>query len=162
MSSRKKFWLIFSSVVASIVLIITVCLSLTRLKNVTVEFRAREGQETTMLGDGILDKVKETAEFSYGKNLLFMNFDKNIENIEKSNPYIKVHQIVRHFPGTVRVYVTERIPKYRVQDKSDSTKWYILDEDFKVVDFVSGEEILATSMNELKNICAEVYGGEDE
>lgn len=138
MSSRKKFWLIFTSIVASLVLIITVCLSVTKLKNVTVEFRSREGQETTMLADGVLDKVKETAEFSYGKNLLFMNFDKNIENIEKSNPYIKVHQIVRHFPGTVRVYVTERIPKYRVQDKSNNSKWYILDEEFKVVDFVDG------------------------
>ena len=37
-----------------------------------------------------------------------------------------------------------------------------LKEAFKLVEDVSGEEILATSMNELKNICAEVYGGEDE
>ena len=138
--SRKKFWIVFTSVIASIVLVGLVCGLATRLKTVTVEFRARASSEYTMLEDGVLDKVANAGEFNRKKSLLFMNFDENIEKIEKSNPYIKVEQVVRHFPNIVKIYVSERIPRYRVVDKDDSNKWYILDVDFKVIDVVIGGE----------------------
>ena len=138
--SRKKFWIVFTSVIASLVLVGLVCGLATRLKTVTVEFRARASTQYTMLEDGVLDRVAKTGEFNTKKSLLFMNFKDNIDKIEKSNPYIKVEQVVRHFPNIVKVYVSERIPRYRVADKDDSTKWYILDVDFKVIDVVTGGE----------------------
>ena len=111
-----------------------------RLKTVDVEFRAIA--EKTNLSDGTIDKVKKTAEFDFGKNILFMSFDDNIQRIEKNNPYVKVEQIVRHFPNIVRVYISERIPKYRVKDSDESVvHWYILDEDFKILDKVNAEEL---------------------
>ena len=145
--SRKKFWVVFTSVIASIVLVGLVFGFVTRVKTVTVEFRARASTEYTMLEDGVLDKVAKAGEFDTKKSLLFMNFEENIEKIEKSNPYIKVEQIVRHFPNIVKVYVSERIPRYRVVDKDDSSKWYILDVDFKVIDVVIGGEAAVKEQN---------------
>ena len=68
-----------------------------------------------------------------------MNFDEAVERIEKSNPYIKVEQVVRHFPNVARVYVSERIPMFRIMDENNEDKWYILDKDFKIVDVVTGD-----------------------
>jgi hypothetical protein len=145
--SRKKFWIVFTSIIASLVLVGLVCGLVTRVKTVTVEFRARASAGYTMLEDGVLDKVAKAGEFDTKKSLLFMNFEENIAKIEKSNPYIKVEQVVRHFPNIVKVYVSERIPRYRVADKDDSNKWYILDVDFKVIDVVIGGEAAVKEQN---------------
>lgn len=137
--SRKKFWIIFTCVCASIIAVCSVFAVATRLKTVTVEFRTRLSQDETVLESGILDRVLASGDFDYGKSLLFMNFEDNIANIEKSNPYVKVEQVIRHFPNVARVYISERIPMYRIQDVENENKWYILDEDFKVVDIVTGD-----------------------
>lgn len=136
---RKKFWIVFSVCIVCIFFVIAVIGVGTRLKTVDVEFRNRLSQEETMLESGILDKVKESGDFKIGKNIIFMNFKDNIAKIEKENPYIKVEQVIRHFPNIVRVYVSERIPKYRLRDKDNASKWYILDADFKILDAVSGD-----------------------
>ncbi len=88
-----------------------------------------------------MDKVKEDGDFDYGSNILFLNTDKYIENIESENPYVKVEQIIRYFPNTLRVYISERVPKYRIVDTDNSSKWYILDEDFKILDKVTTDEL---------------------
>ena len=137
--SRKKFWIIFSCVCATIVALCSVFALMTRLKTVTVEFRTRLKKDETVLESGILDRVLESGDFNYGKSILFMNYEENIANIEKSNPYVKVEQVVRHFPNTARIYISERIPMYRMQDIENTNKWYILDKDFKVVDIVTGD-----------------------
>ena len=149
--SRKKFWIVFTSIIASVVLLVLACGLLTKLKTVTVEFRTRANADYTMLQEGVLDKVESTGEFNYKKSVLFMNFEDNIEKIEKSNPYIKVEQIIRHFPNIVKVYVSERIPKFRVRDEQDAGKWYILDADFKVLDMVTGGEAAVKEQNYGKN-----------
>lgn len=137
---RKKFWIIFGSVCLSVVFLCVIFAFVFRLKTVDVEFRAKA--ENTNLEEGILDKVKDTGEFDFGGNIVFMNFEKNIQKIEKSNPFIKVEQVVRHFPNIVRVYISERIPRYRVKDSNEtSISWYILDEDFKILDKVSDAEL---------------------
>ena len=137
--SRKKFWIVFSCVCAAIIVLCSVFAFATKLKTVTVEFRTRLAQDETVLEKGILDKVLQSGDFKYGKSVLFMNFEDNIANIEKSNPYVKVEQIVRHFPNIARVYISERIPMYRMQDLNEESKWYILDADFKVVAIVDGD-----------------------
>lgn len=137
---RKRFWIIFGIVCASVVVLCSVFALVFRLKTVDVEFRTRVSEETN-LPLGIQNQVKESGEFSYGKNIVFMNFNKNIEKIEKANPFVKVEQVIRTFPNIARIYISERIPKYRVQDENDSNSWYILDGEFKVLDKVSENEL---------------------
>lgn len=137
---RKKFLIIFGSVCLSIIVLCAVFAILFRLKTVNVEIRSRA--INTNLPAEIQNRVYETGEFSIGKNIVFMNFDDNIEKIEKSNPYVKVEQVIRRFPNKVTIYISERTPKYRVKDDANETNyWYILDEDFKLLDKVTEGEL---------------------
>lgn len=135
---RKKFWLGFGIVCAAIVVLCSVFALVTRTKTVVVWFTSRV-PVNSQLEKGIQDKVKESGDFPIGKSLLFANLNECVDKIEKSNPYVKVESIVRHFPNVVRVYISEREPRFRIKDKTESSKWYILDEDFKVVDIVTGD-----------------------
>lgn len=137
---RKKFWIIFTSCCLSVVVLCTIFALVFRLKTVDVEFRTRVVESETNLGTDVQKTVLDSGEFNFGKNIVFMNFEDNIAKIEKSNPYVKVEQIVRHFPNIVRVYISERVPKYRVKDE-ESESWYILDTDFKILDKVSSGEL---------------------
>lgn len=110
---------------------------ITRLKTVDVELRYRLPVESTNLPSGILEQVKKDGEFSYGKNLATMGFNDNIKKIEKANPFVKVEQIVRHFPNRISVYISERITKYRVQSENNSNEYYVLDDEFKILDKVT-------------------------
>lgn len=137
---RKKFLIIFGSVCLGIIVLCAVFAILFRLKTVNVEIRSRA--INTNLPAEIQNRVYETGEFAVGKNIVFMNFDDNIEKIEKSNPYVKVEQIIRRFPNKVTIYISERIPKYRVKaDLTETNYWYILDEDFKILDKVTEGEL---------------------
>lgn len=139
MTKRKKFWLAFGIVCTSIICLLVVLSLVFRLKNVDVEIRARETQELTKLPDGIKDGVLASGEFQIGKNILFYNVDESIKKIEKANPYVKVEQVIRYFPNTIRVYISERTMKYRVKDRQTDL-WYILDSDFKVLEIVPVDE----------------------
>lgn len=136
---RKKFWIVFGVTVSSLVIILVSLLLMTRLKTVNVEFVSRLEKQETMLEEGILDKVVKSGDFDYGKNMLLMNFDDEIKKIEKENPYVKVHEYKRYFPNKVRITISERIPRFRIQDKENSSKWYILDSEFKILDVVTTE-----------------------
>lgn len=137
---RKKFLIIFGSVCLGIIVLCAVFAILFRLKTVNVEIRSRA--INTNLPAEIQNRVYETGEFAIGKNIVFMNFNDNIEKIEKSNPYVKVEQIIRRFPNKVTIYISERIPKYRVKaDLTEANYWYILDEDFKILDKVNEIEL---------------------
>lgn len=137
---RKRFWVVFGSVCLSIVVLCMAFALIFRLKTVDIEFRNRA--ENTNLTEDTQTRVLQTGEFDIGKNIVFMNFENNIAKIEKSNPFVKVEQVIRHFPNVVRVYISERIPKYRVKDSAKSTSsWYILDDDFKILDKVSESEL---------------------
>ena len=145
---RKKLWIVLGSIIASILAVCVVFALVFRLKTVDVEFRAKA--ENTNLEEGVLEKVKDTGEFDFGGNILFMDFNKNIQKIEKSNPFIKVEQVVRYFPNIVRVYISERVPRYRVlSDEENTKKWYILDEDFKILDKVSEADLT------MKKVCGD-------
>ena len=148
---RKKFWIWFCSVVLSIAMLFTGVFFLTRLSSVSVLFRFRLSEQETRIGEGAYERIESSGEFDYGKCLLFASFEENIANIEKANPYIKVEQILRKFPNKLNVYVSERVPRFRVKDKEIANKWYILDADFKVLDVIDDIE-----NSEFKNETAEV------
>ena len=138
---RKKVLMILGSVSLALIILCTIFALMFRLKTVDVEFRARAAN--TNLPAEIQERVFATGEFDVGKNIVFMNFDDNIAKIEKSNPFVKVEQIIRRFPNKVTIYISERIPKYRVkEDSTEVNAWYILDEDFKILDKVSAEDLV--------------------
>ncbi len=136
---QKKLLIVVGSICLCLVVFATIFALVFRLKTVDVEFRYR-AETNSKLADGTLEAVEVSGEFEIGKNIVFMNFDDNIKKIEKANPFIKVEQIIRYFPNVVRVYVSERIPRYRVKD-STSNNWYILDVDFKILDMVSQSDL---------------------
>lgn len=157
---RKKFWIVFASIVLSLALIVTGTFLLTRLKTVNVEFRTKLAVGETRLTEGITEKIKESGEFEYGACLLLANFDESVAKIEKANPYIKVEQLMRKFPNKLHIYVSEREPKYRIQDKEIETKWYILDIEFKVLEVVDDTSPLKDETVELEHITGTFYVGD--
>lgn len=137
---RKKLWITLACTVLGIFVLCLGVHFLTRLTTVSVDFRTRLVDETR-LETGILDKVKKDGEFNYKKSVLFTNTKESVEKIEKANPYIKVDQVIRKFPNKICVYVLERIPKYRMESSSSAGQWYILDDEFKVLEIVSESEL---------------------
>lgn len=136
MTKRTKLWIILG-VVCGIIFTLGMVLGLAfRLKKVDIEFLARRPEDSTKLEVNVIEKIKEDGEFKYGKNLLFSKFDSNIEKIEKNNPYIKVNYVRRYFPNNLRVFISERIPEFRMRDANNEELWYILDTDFKVLDAI--------------------------
>lgn len=148
MKKKKKVWIILLSVVLGLFVVLGGTYFATKLNTVSVEFRTRLAEGESRLPSGILDKVKDSAEFNYKDSVLFMDVQENIDKIEKSNPYIKVQQVIRKFPNKVNVYVSERIPKYRILDKDDSSAWFILDEDFKVLERISNDDLNTQDLDE--------------
>lgn len=160
---RKKLWIILVSVIVGIVALLTGGYFLTKLSSVSIEFRTRLAADETRLEEAVLDKVKLSGEFDYSSSILFLNTDESVQKIERDNPYVKVQQVIRKFPNKLHVYISERIPKYRVQDSKLSNKWCILDEEFKVLEIVTNEEIASEFGEctiELKHFKAELNAGE--
>lgn len=142
---RKKLWITLACVVLGI-LTLSLCVHfLTRLSSVSVDFRYRLN-EGTRLETGILDKVKEDGEFNYKKSVLFTNTKSSVDKIEKANPYVKVDQVIRKFPNKICVYILERVPKYRMESSSVPGQWYILDDEFKILEVVSSENLESSTL----------------
>ena len=160
---RKKFWITFSIVLASIFVVFLGTYFLTKLSSVSIEFRTRRAVAETRLEDGILEKVKANGEFNYNGSVLFMNTKKSVEKIEVNNPYVKVEQVIRKFPNKLHVYISERIPKYRIRETLGSENWIILDEDFKVLEKMTTAEVssnhLDTATIEVKYFAAKAQPG---
>lgn len=132
-SKRKKFWVIFSIVCTCVLAVIVVLSLVFRLKTVDVEIRYRLEQGQSELPDQVQDKVLSSGEFAIGQNMFFYNTDNNVKKIEKNIPFVKVEQVIRYFPSTIRVYISERVMKYRVHDLNNPNTMYIVDEDFKIL-----------------------------
>ena len=164
MKKKKKVWIILLSVVLGLFVVLGGTYFATKLKTVSVEFRTRLAEGESRLPAGVLDNVKDSAEFNYKDSVLFMDVQENIDKIEKSNPYIKVQQVIRKFPNKVNIYVSERIPKYRILDKDDTDAWFILDEDFKVLERISNDDLNNQNLDEktveIKHISESVSVGD--
>lgn len=145
---KKKLWIILTSVVLSIVCIFGGLYFTTKLSNVSVELRSRLSETESRLPANITDIVKDSAEFNYKDSVLIMNTKKNIDKIEKMNPYVKVNQVIRKFPNKLYVYISERIPKYRIEDSENAGNWLILDEDFKILQRIENEDMIAEGLDD--------------
>lgn len=143
-SKRLKLWIIFSAVCVAIFCLFLFLSLGFRLKTVDVEFQSRLTQEETKLPSGIQDEIENY--FPYKKNILVLKFDDTISKVEKNYPYVKINQVIKNFPNVARVYISERVPKYRVLDADDPDMWLVLDEDFKVLEKLTTDELLKDNM----------------
>lgn len=159
MKKRKKLWITIASVLVGLFVVFLGGYFLTKLSSVSVEFRTRLGESETRLEENILDKVKTSGDFNYKKSVLFLNTKDSIDKIEKENPYVKVTQVVRKFPNKLHIYISERVPKYRVQSETTS-EWYILDEEFKVLECVTDTSSFLDKTVEIQYFKHTAYVGE--
>ncbi len=160
---RKVLWICISCICIFVILLSIVVHFAFNLKNVDVEFQSRLSQENTRLETGVQEEISNY--FDFGNNIILMNFDENILEIEKNIPYVKINQIVKFFPNTIRVYISERIPKYKIKSETNSNEWIILDEDFKVLEIIDEINIENAKTDledviEIENVSLTVSEGE--
>lgn len=134
LKSRKRLAIILT-VISVFVVLLVLGSALFSLQSVSIEF-ALVKTENSVLATYDKEEMVKAGGFSYGKNILFLNFDKNMERIEKSFPYAKVVKVTRNFPNKAIVYVTEREPMFKVSQPDGSA--YILDADLKVLKHSTG------------------------
>lgn len=134
LKSRKRLAIILT-VISVFVVLLVLGSALFSLQGVSIEF-ALVKTENSVLATYDKDAMVKAGNFSYGKNILFLNFDKNMEKIEKAFPYAKVVKVTRNFPNKAIVYVTEREPMFKVTQPDGSA--YILDAELKVLKHATG------------------------
>jgi hypothetical protein len=78
----------------------------------------------------IVEKTENRLKNYNGKNLVFVNEAKLIEEIESESPYIKVIDVEKKFPNKISVTVEERKECYSV---AVDGSYYILDSEFYCV-----------------------------
>ena len=141
---KKKLIISASVLIGLIVIVLTLCFTVFTVKTVQIDFRTSTTQSFN-------DKdIIEDSEIEFGKCLLFMSKENYIQNIEKSNPYIKVINIEKTFPSSLIIHCAERQSIYAIEDE---TKTIYCDEDFKVLQ-IKDSLHSSTKENEilLKNI----------
>ena len=131
---RKKRLIIISVILSVFAVMIVLASTVFMLKSASVDIVSAN---TSVLSASDSDSIIKCAKFNYGGNVLFMNFNKQIERIEKEFAYAKVEKIERKFPNKVVVHISERSPAFYVQ----TTQYiYVLDNDLKVLNVVAPED----------------------
>ena len=135
LKSRKRL-IIILVILGVFALLLILGSALFSLRGVTVDFASGE-----TLNSYSKDDVIKAGNFPFGRNILFLNYDANIERIEQAFPYAKVNSVRRHFPNKLVVYISERAPAFRIELSSGN--WAILDNELKVLKVVSSESELS-------------------
>ncbi len=140
---KKKRLIIFSVIITSILLLVILSSAIFSFKYVSVECR----MSTTYLSTHDFNGIIEAGEFNYGKNILFVDFDENVNKIEKKYPYAKVLNIERKFPNYAVINLKERIPAGRLVSDNG---YYCVDEDLKILNNVQNSTEYNTATAEAK------------
>ena len=99
-------------------------------------------------------EVIESGKFRYGENIFFSSKKNYINNLEKSNPYLRVINIETIFPSKFIIHAVERNECYVI--KLSNNKYAVLDEYMKVLKILdvyknnatNGIEILDSNLKE--------------
>lgn len=141
---RKKNIIAISISVGVLLALILICAMVFTLRDVSFQqtVAIKQMDRSNLFADGMttdtLNKqLEESAKFNKGGNLLFMRFDEQINNMERSKPFIKIEKVVRSFPNKVTVYYSEREPVCKVESSSLEEAYLVLDEDLKVLAVVN-------------------------
>ena len=128
----KKKWLI--ALIVVVVLVVTiVTLSFTLFTVQKVEIDLRTSSDNTY----VAEEVAEDAGVGFGKNIFVVNKDKLIDNLEKSQPYLKCINIETKFPSTLVFHLAERQPFYLAKTNEGFVS---LDQDLKVLERLETEQ----------------------
>lgn len=110
-------------------------------------------QSVTVLGNGKIDFSKQaiikTANISKNKSTLLIDKQKAINNIEQTYPNVKVVQIKTTSLNTIDIQVRLRYEMFYMQLEDN---YYIMDEDLKVLEIRTAEDIVSQPVTELINI----------
>lgn len=141
---KKKKIIAWSIAVGIVLTLCVVCAMVFTLSNVDFQLTAllSKPERSRLFSQGyttslVEDSMQESAKFDYGKNILFMNFDEQIENIEKANPFVKVEKIVRKFPNKAIVYYSEREAVALVPIQNVTNGYFVVDTELKILDYVA-------------------------
>ena len=101
----KKGLIIFVSIIAIIVLVIILMnINICKIKNIELIDNTNVSKE----------QIEELVNLEQYNNLFSLNVVKIKEDIKK-NAYVEDVKVSRKFPNTVKITLTERIPKYMLQ-----------------------------------------------
>jgi len=129
----KKSSIICLSIVLGVLLIIGLLMG--------VVFCPRN-QSVTVLGDGKIDFSKQaiikTANIKKTKSIFLIDKQKAIDNIEQTYPNIKVVQITTTGLNAIDIQVRSRYEMFYIQIEDN---YYIMDEDLKVLEIRSAEDV---------------------
>ncbi len=129
----KKKWIIALSVIVAVILLIVI-LSFTvfSLRSVTLDYRT--SKENITATD---EEIIESADIDLGGSVFFRNKQYYIDNIERENPFVKVINIETVFPSSYVIHIAERQKVFAVEHNG---QYYIVDEDYKVLEIYNSEE----------------------
>ena len=141
---KKKRTIAISISIGVLITLILICAMVFTLREVSFQqtIAIKQIERSNLFADGMTtdtlhEQLSESAKFIKGGNLLFMKFDEQIDNMEKSKPFIKIEKVVRSFPNKVTVYYSEREPVCRVESSSLEDAYLVLDEDLKILAVVN-------------------------
>ncbi len=134
-------WSIVAGIILSLCIICTMVFTLRKIDfQLTALLSIPERSRlftTSQTKQDVESNMQESALFEKGGNILFMNFNSQINNIEKANPFVKVDKIVRKFPNKVVVYYSEREATALVPIANVENAYYVIDTDLKILDRVT-------------------------
>jgi len=122
---KKKRLLIILSIFVFIAILIILSSEVFALSTVEVNYLS-----TTHNITATQEEIIETANIPMRKNVFMLSKQKYIDNIEKSNPYIKVVNIETVFPNKLRIHIAERNEVFVI--KNEGT-YYYCDEELKIL-----------------------------
>lgn len=132
MSKSKKRLIIVCSIIGTLLVLGILFGALFSVRRISVDFATAVNRfETT---SEFKQKVIDASGVTKGKNIVFTNFSKVEDKLEKAFPYGRF-QIVRNFPNKIIIYIYEREPVFKVQDSNGD--WHIYDEDLKLLQIVA-------------------------
>ncbi len=127
---RRIFFIKLFSIIAAIGLCLWFVLAL-RVETVRVE-GVREITETDVL---------DAANIKMRKHLFALNEKKIKKTVSALNPYVKSVEILRAYPSTVTILVTEHEPIYRAEKNGT---WYLLSSDLVILETTVDEVFAGT------------------
>ena len=143
---KKRRIIIICSIVAVLIILIGTVSALFNLREISVEILKNPEIIESTYGDNVFDGIEESGEFNYGSNTLFTSYESNKDKIEKAYPFVKVEKMVRRFPNKMTIYISGRLPEVIVSDSDNSSKWYVLDYEMKVLDVLESSSEIGTEL----------------
>ncbi len=134
---------------AAIVLIVVIV-----VLNFTV-FVVRNIEVTATVVSPLIDseRIIDSSNISYNRNILFLNEDEAKRGIEESNPYVEVVSIERRFPWTVDVKVTLRCAVLSIV--TDLGQYAILDTQLKILELCDSQTDVYRASVKVKGVMIE-------